>query len=150
MTKEAVFQPQADIVAWVAERIGITFRDDAKAIGVTRDGKLAGGVVFDTFSDHSCCISVASDGTANWLTREFVAAVFAYPFSQLGLRRLSALVSVNNAASLRFVKAFGFTEEGRLREDGEDGEDLIVFGLLARECRHLPHSFTGKRRRSGV
>jgi RimJ/RimL family protein N-acetyltransferase len=149
--KELVFQPAADIIAFVEKHIpGTYFRPDAKAIGVSRDGKLVGGVVFDTFCDHSCRISVASDGSANWMTKEFVLTVFSYPFLQCGLRRISALTSVNNAASLNFVRAFGFVEEGRLREDGSEGEDLLVFGLLARECRFLPHTFTGKRRRSGV
>lgn len=149
--KELVFQPAMSVITFVEERIPeAKFRDDAKAIGISRDGELVGGVVFDTFCDHSCRISVASDGSGHWMTKEFVLSVFSYPFVQLGLRRISALVSETNAASLKFVKAFGFTEEGRLREDGDNGEDMLVFGLLARECRHLPHSFTGKRRKSGV
>lgn len=149
--KEVVFQPAAEIVAWVADRIpDASFRDDAKAIGISRDGVLVGGVVFDTFSDSSCFISVASDGSAHWMNKEFILTVFAYPFLQLGLKRLTAVISEDNAASLNFVQAFGFRDEGRLREAAPKGEDLRVFGLLRRECRHLPHTFTGKRPKTPV
>jgi RimJ/RimL family protein N-acetyltransferase len=84
------------------------------------------------------------------MNREFVLTVFAYPFVQLGLTRLTAVVSEHNAASLNFVQAFGFKEEGRLREAAAGGEDLRIFGLLQRECRFLPHTFTGKHRKSAV
>jgi hypothetical protein len=60
--------------------------------------------------------------------------VMSYAFAQCGYHRLTCTVSEHNAASLAFTRRFGWTEEGRLREQGLDGEDYILFGLLAREC----------------
>lgn len=142
--KQVIYSPTEDITSWVAERIPhCSFREDARAIGITRDGELAGGVVFDTFSSDSCFISVAGDGTRTWLNREFILRVFAYPFVQLNHRRITAVINEHNAASRQFCEGFGFHREGTLREGAADGADLLIYGLLARECRFLPHSFTG-------
>lgn len=143
--KTVVYEPAEDMIAWAQERIdGCRFRDDAKAIGVMEDGTLRGVVVFDAFSSTGCWISVASDGTRNWLTREFILRVFAFPFIQCRHPRLNAFVSEHNPASLQFCDGFGFKREGLLREAGDHGEDLVVFGLLRRECRWLPETFSGK------
>jgi RimJ/RimL family protein N-acetyltransferase len=72
------------------------------------------------------------------VTRAFITFVFAYPFLQLGLPRVNCVISERNTDSLRFTRHFGWSEEGRVREAGDDGEDLIFFGMLRRECRYLP------------
>ncbi len=135
-----VSQPQADLVRWAAENMGypdFRFRPDAKAIGHVRAGALAAVVVFDNFSDGDCMISVVSDGGRRWFSREFGRAVVAYPFVQLGQRRLTAMILESNAASRAFCAAFGFTQEGRLRKAGPGGEDMLLFGMLREECRWL-------------
>jgi len=124
---------------WAAEIIGIrNFRPDAVTITALKAGEITAVTVFDTFSDNDCQIHVASDGSRNWLSRQYLQMVFAYPFRQLGLRRLTSLVSVNNAASLSFCQQCGFIREGQLRKAAESGEDLVLFGMLREECRWLP------------
>jgi RimJ/RimL family protein N-acetyltransferase len=136
-------------VAWAEQRIpNNRFRADATAIGITRDGEISGVVVFDNFTVGSCCVSVASDGSRRWITRELLIRVFAYPFIQLGYRRLTALVAASNADSLNFCRAFGWTREGVLRRGAPDGDDLVVFGMLREECRYLPERMAGKMRPS--
>jgi RimJ/RimL family protein N-acetyltransferase len=143
--KEVVYEPKDEMIAWAESKIEAgRFRDDAKAIGVRSDGGLTGVVVFDSFTTTGCWIHVASDGSRRWLTREFILKVFAYPFIQLGYPRLNAFVSVDNHASRDFCSGFGFSVEGHLREAGAHGEDLIIFGMLRRECRWLPETFAGK------
>lgn len=132
------------MLAWATVRGGIKFRDDAAAIGVRSDDALHGVVVFDSFTTTGCWVSVVSDGGRKWITRELIIKVFAYPFIQLGYPRLNSFVSVNNADAIRFNEHFGFKREGILREAGEQGEDLIVYGMLRRECRWLPERFSGK------
>ena len=115
------------------------FRNDARAIGLERNDVLRAVVVFDTFSQGDCLVHVASDGSGRWFDRGFAVHAMAYPFIQLGNRRISAVISTLNERSLRFTRHFGgWKEEGRLREAGEDGEDMIVFGMLRRECPFLP------------
>jgi RimJ/RimL family protein N-acetyltransferase len=54
---------------------------------------------------------------------------------QLGVQRVTGYVPASNAAALRFDRHLGFVEEGRLREALPGGEDVIVLGMLKRECR---------------
>ncbi|MCL7999977.1 GNAT family protein [Brucella sp. TWI432] len=124
---------------WAAEKIGISnFRPDAVTITAIKNGEITAVTVFDTFSDNDCQIHVASDGSRNWLSRQYLHMVFAYPFQQLRFRRLTSLISVNNHASLAFCKQTGFAREGLLRKAAESGEDLVLFGMLREECRWLP------------
>lgn len=143
--KEVVYEPKDEMVAWAEARIhGCKFRDDARAIGVRSEHGYCGVVVFDNFSTTGCWISVASDGGRRWLSRELLIRVFAYPFTQIGYRRVSALISCRNADSLALCEGIGFQREGVVRQAGADGEDSILLGMLREECRWLPERFAGK------
>ncbi len=142
--KEVVYAPQDEMIAWATETGKNNYRADAHAIGIRTDDRYLGVVVFDSFTTTGCWVHVVSDGSKRWITREFIIKVFAYPFIQLYYPRINSFVSVNNPEAVKFNRDFGWTEEGRLREAGEHGEDLIVFGMLRRECRWLPETFAGK------
>jgi RimJ/RimL family protein N-acetyltransferase len=134
--REIVYSAPERFIAWAEAQIpDCRFRSDAKAIGMTINHDIVAAAIFDTFSTSSCFISIASDGSAKWLNREFLIRVFAFPFLQCGHRRVSSIVSETNAASLRFIRHLGWTEEGRIRQGGPKGEDVILFGLLREECR---------------
>lgn len=141
------------LIEWVQSRIpNCLFREDATTIGLERDGSVRGAVIFDTFSPTSCFIHLASDGSRRWITRELIQRVFAYPFIQLALPRVNCVVSETNHDSLRLTRHFGWKQEGVLREAGSEGEDLVLFGMLRRECRFIsPLAWvTGNPRRSEV
>lgn len=143
MSSGFIYGDDERLVAWAEDKIRHgRFRNDAQAIGHTINGELVGVVVYDTFSARSCLVSLASNGTKRWMTHEFAARAMAYPFLQCGFARLDAKVSSTNEQSLRFTRHFGFKEEGVSRQAGRDGEDLILFGMLRRECRFLPFSIT--------
>lgn len=138
MTSTLIYNQDARLVPWVAERTGGgTFRPDATAIGLERDGELVAAVVFDGFSKADCNMHVASDGSKRWLSRGFLAAVFAYPFTQLGLRRVTALVPASNTVALEFDKGLGFVQEG-YHPHGLPDDDLVTLGMLRGACRYLP------------
>jgi RimJ/RimL family protein N-acetyltransferase len=140
-----VYDCQAELIAWAEARIPDNrFRNDAKAIGVTRNGDICGVAVFDNFSVGSCCVSVASDGSRRWMTREFLIRVFAYPFLQLGYRRLTCFIAASNHDSIRLCEHLGWSREGVLRRGAPDGDDMLLLGLLREECRYLPERMTGK------
>lgn len=132
-------EPEA-MIAWALERIaGVhAFRSDAVAIGLERDGALCAVTVYDAFSPTNCFISIASDQSPAWMTREYIRHVFAYPFIQCGFPRVSCAISEHNAASLRFTNHFGWKCEGVMRCGGSEGEDIMLFGMLRHECRWIP------------
>lgn len=56
------------------------------------------------------------------------------------MHKIYAKTFGTNAGNIKFLKSFGFKEEGYLREDKfEDGqyEDVVVFGLLEKEFRRF-------------
>jgi RimJ/RimL family protein N-acetyltransferase len=145
MPSDYLYQDQDRLIAWAADKMGDTyltpngfqFRTDARAIGHSRNGAIVGVAVFDTFSDTDCLLHVVSDGSRRWLTRQFILKTLLFPFGQLGLRRITSLVSVLNEDSVRFCNDFGWKLEGVLRKAGPRGENMFLFGLLRTECRWI-------------
>ena len=142
--KEVVYEPVEEMISWAEAHTRMRYRPDAKAIGIRDETGYRGIVVFDSFTKTGCWVHVASDGSRKWITRELIIRTFAYPFIRLEYPRINAFVSVDNHDAVAFNENFGWTREGVLREGGENGEDLILFGMLRRECRWLPERFSGK------
>lgn len=129
------------LLAWAAERIGLdSFKPDARAIGFQRRGELVAVVVYDAFTPCDCNMHVASDGSGRWLTRTALIEAFHYPFVQLGLRRVTALIPAKKTAAIRFNEHLGFKLEGFCPEAMPD-DDLQVRGMLRRECRFIPQEY---------
>lgn len=110
---------------------------DTHSMGMEIDGKLVVVTLYNGFTEHNCSMHVVSDGGRQWCSRGFLAAAFAYPFRQLGLSRVTAYVPAKNTAALMLDLRLGFKPEGRMVEAMGD-DDLIVLGMLRRECKWLP------------
>jgi RimJ/RimL family protein N-acetyltransferase len=70
-----------------------------------------------------------------WASREVFHTAFAYPFLQLGCRRVTARVPVSNTRARRLVEGAGFALEGLMRSAAQDGGDVLIYGILKQECR---------------
>lgn len=129
------------LLSWAAERIGLqSFKADAKAIGIKRDGEIAAVVVYDCFGPVDCNMHVASDGSGHWLSRRTLVEVFSYPFITLDLRRVTALVPNKRKHAIRFNEHLGFRLEGLCPEAMPD-DDIQIRGMLRRECRFIPPEY---------
>ena len=104
------------------------------AIGFEEGGELKGGVVFTNCTPTNVNAAIVLEAP---MTRRFLRAVFYYPFIQLKVKRITALVDASNERSLNLTRKLGFKQEGRLREAAMDGGDTFVFGILQRDCRYL-------------
>lgn len=135
--KRIVWDEPERVMRFVAERVGEKQLFNYSAIGLERDGELIAGVLFEQHNGPNVMMHVASDGSRHWMTPAYMAACFRYPFLQLKVNRVSGLVRADNADAQRFDEAMGFTREGILREGAADGTDLILYGMLACECRFL-------------
>ena len=70
------------------------------------------------------------------LNKEFVKAIFDYPFNQMGVRKVVCPILETNEDSIRLCKHFGFSEFGRLKDVHPDG-DMLFFELHREDCRFL-------------
>lgn len=123
---------------FVAQHLGHgeRFKPSDPSVGLLHNGKLIAGVVFNNYSGVDIYLSVAAV-EPGWLNRAFLRAVFRYPFVQLGCRRVTGLVRVDNHAARKFDEHLGFKFEGLMRQADEDGCDMIVYGMLKDECRWI-------------
>jgi RimJ/RimL family protein N-acetyltransferase len=135
--KRIVWDQPERVMRFVASRVGETELFGYSAIGLERDGDLVAGVLYEQHNGPNVMMHVASDGSRHWMTPAYMAACFRYPFLQLGVNRVSGLVRADNKDAQRFDEALGFKPEGVLREAAADGTDLILYGMLKRECRYL-------------
>jgi RimJ/RimL family protein N-acetyltransferase len=136
MSSRVIYGEENRLLPWARERIGIEFRRDAYTIGLERGGEIVAVVVFDSFSKADCSMHVASDGTSKWMSKSLLLASFAYPFVQLGLRRVTAMVPADNEAALRLDEHLGFVREGYHPHATETG-DLVSLGLLREACKFI-------------
>jgi RimJ/RimL family protein N-acetyltransferase len=135
--KRIVWDEPERVMRFVADRVGESELFGYSAIGLERDGELVAGVLYEQHNGPNVMMHVASDGSRHWMTPAYMAACFRYPFLQLGVNRVSGLVRADNKDAQRFDEALGFKAEGVLREAASDGADLILYGMLKRECRYL-------------
>ena len=138
MAQQLIYNDPERLKAWASERYAdAAVCGDVHSMGMEIDGELVVVVLFNDFSPWSCSMHVVSDGTRRWCSKGFLAAAFAYPFLQLGLHRVTAYVPAKNIDAVVLDTKLGFRFEGRMVEALGD-DDLIVLGLLRRDCIWLP------------
>lgn len=114
------------------------------AIGLEKHGRLVAGVLFDNFNGANINMHVASDGSKNWMCREYLWFCFYYPFKQLGVKRITGLVAESNLAARRFDEHIGFELETSLKDAAPDG-DLLVYRMTPDKCRWLERKHHGRK-----
>ena len=107
-----------------------------QALGLVEDGRIIAGVIFDSWNGASLCMYVAAVPGARWMTREFLRLSFAYPFQQLGCKKLLGLVGSGNKAAQRFDEHLGFVLEATLEAAHPDGS-LLVYSMTKEQCRWI-------------
>lgn len=135
--KSLIYGQDRRVCEWVAERIGEPLEDANVGIGIEEDGELIAGVAYNMYTGAAICMNVAAVPGKRWTKKEFMYAFFAYPFIQLGCRRVTGLVRASNTVSRKFDEHVGFVQEGVIREAFADGEDAILYGMLKHECKWI-------------
>lgn len=117
---------------WAEDILGVSFQH-TPAVWLTQHssaGTILGVVVFSRFTTGNCEITVASKGP--WLSRDLAFAVGHYVFNTQQCRRVTAIIAVENAKSLKLAQRLGFRIEGTLRDWFPTG-DAHVLGFLAED-----------------
>ncbi|WP_414448558.1 GNAT family N-acetyltransferase [Burkholderia sp. 22PA0099] len=135
--RSLVFDRHDEVNLFVASRTGEERYDDARAIGLAKDGELVAGVVFQGHNGPNLLMHFALGASRHVITPAFVAAAFLYPFAMLRCRRVTGLVRVDNPEAQRLDEHLGFVREGVMRGAAGDGTDFILYGMLRDECRYI-------------
>lgn len=130
----------AMLLEWCASRVtNGSFRNDAVGIGIAKDNDLLAVAVFDNFHkgrsgqplNIDCSIAAESP---KWASRGTIRAILHYPFCQLKVPRVTAMVAENNMRSRRMLERLGFVTEGYVRHCLDNGESMLVTGILRAEA----------------
>lgn len=131
-----VFDRPDEVGRWTCERLGGVWNPESdNAIGIERNGSLIAGVVYDNFLGQSICMHVAAEGR-HWLTREFLRAVFSFPFDQLRVHKVIGPVDSSNARACHLDEHLGFVPEAVITGAAKGG-DLILYSMTRQQCRFL-------------
>lgn len=106
------------------------------AIGIERNGRLIGGVVFDGFASETRCSLHAVGIEKNWCTKALLKSVFDYAFNFAKCKVIINTVSSSNEKSIKFTEHIGFTKMCTIKNGAPDG-DLVVLALNKEDCKWL-------------
>ena len=125
----------ASVIEWVAKRTEANPRVAQSAIGWTRDSELTCGVFYEGYTGSSITATIAVANGAV-MTKDFIWAIFDYPFKQLNCQKMIAHVGANNWKSENLVKKLGFVLEASIA-NYYPGEALLVYTMDKDQCRWL-------------
>lgn len=127
-------------MAWASQRLGrpsMTWAHGTKTIGIERDGETVCVALYNLFTEKSCCAHIVTDGSRRWATRQTLRALFAYPFEQCKLDRITLPIQSSNKLSTILAIKLGFQFEGRLANSYANGDDDVLLGMQRSRCPWL-------------
>lgn len=129
-----------EVSTWVGahlRRVGASGFGPCTAIGVVREGVLVCGVVFYEYLPEFRSIQVSLYACdPRWASRRTIRAILSYPFEQLGVNRVWALIEHKNERAQRFIRGLGFVKEGVGRYAFGD-QHAVSYSMLAKEYRRM-------------
>lgn len=120
---------------WVTEKAGGTWHAENTGIGIECDGVLVAAIMYDGFTGSSIAMHSRVDDRKK-ISREWLRQIFDYPFNQLHVRRVSAIVSAANQKAVLINQKLGWILETTLADYFPEA-DGIVFIMRRENCRWL-------------
>lgn len=125
------------VAEWMGQRFGSgKAHPPYVALGIVDDAetKLLGGCLFFNAEKRDIQFSVVMAPGCAWKVRA-IARVYGYVFNQLGTERITAMIALKNARSIKLAEGIGFVREGVKRRAAPDGGHVGVFGLLKKDFK---------------
>lgn len=123
------------VAGWVANMADADPRLTVGAIGWIRDDDLTCGAFYENYTHRSITATIAIAPGAV-MPKEFLWAIFYYPFVQLDCEKIVALIAENNRKSQTLVEKMGFVREAVVADYYPEG-DLLIYSMTKSQCRFL-------------
>jgi RimJ/RimL family protein N-acetyltransferase len=133
--RQVTTENQAYLCAWVSEKLGGETPPETRCIGQEIDGELRSVVCYNNFVGRSCNISIASEGEG-FFNKDYLWAIFDYPFNKLNLKVILATVAGNNEKSRNICRKLGFKEIAYIADAHNEG-DLVIYTMREHDCKWL-------------
>lgn len=127
------------LATWISRQQGHTrlIWDQFNTLYFLRGERPLVGWLYVGVSEQNIAVHCAAHKGAFWCVPDVLSHVFGYPFLQLGTRRITAPIGAKNYAACSTAEKLGFKLEGRMREADRAGADVLIYGMLRRECRWI-------------
>ena len=137
----------SSVGSWVSDRLHTPWHGEGcESIGLSLRKRIVAGVIYENWNGASCVCHIAVEGP---MTPAFIAAIFHYPFTYGGLKKIIAPVSEGNHKSVRFVQKLGFKLEAQILDASPEGS-IVLYTMSAKECRFLGERYGQINRRPAV
>ena len=128
---------KGDVVCqWVAEKLRARYAPGDTAVGWLSEGKLVAAILYTDYTGTSILMHSRVDDPKK-VQREWLRAIFDYPFNQLGVKRVRGLVSSGNAQAIATNEHLGWLRESTPLADYFPDGDGIVYYMRREDCRWL-------------
>lgn len=94
------------------------------------------GVAYDGYNGHIIMAHIWID-KGRKPSKEWLAAIFDYPFNKLGVKKIVGQVRSSNGQALEIDEHFGFGHEARISDFYENGDSLEVLTMTRAQCMIL-------------
>jgi RimJ/RimL family protein N-acetyltransferase len=115
-----------DLGEYIARSIWIPYeRDTDNCLGVFKNGRPLGGVVFTEYNYANIVVHWGSvESTGHWLTQKVLWFIADYCFNQLNVQRITAYEHSSDAHLVALVEKLGFKLEATQYGYYPDGDRL--------------------------
>ena len=98
--------------------------ETTQCIGQLKDGNLVAVAGYTNFMPKACEIHIGSVGD-HWASKDFIWAVFDYPFNKLGLSVILGQICADNTDALKLNRHLGFKVVAEIPDAHMEG-DLVI------------------------
>lgn len=134
---DALYPFLPEIAVLVREQLPeISNIENHEAIAIVIGGKVAAVVLYGDYTRENIQMHIASKNK-RWCQKRVLRGLFSYPFNQLRVRRVTALIAKRNKTARHFIERIGFQHEGTHPESLPDGGALCSYGMMRKNCKWL-------------
>jgi hypothetical protein len=133
--RKVVTDNQEFLRLWISKALGGDAPKDMQLIGQEIDGEIKAVAGYSAFEGKACNFSLAGDG-GNWMNKDFLWAMFDYPFNKLNLKVIIATIAGSNYKSLKLSRNLGFKQIANIADAHQDG-DLVIMIMRRENCKWL-------------
>lgn len=113
------------------------------AIGRVEQGDIKWAVIYDHYEEGGSIQMHVAISDPKSISRRAIFAVFEYPFCQLGVKKVLAVVNSTNHAALTLDLRLGFEVECVIKDAYSMG-DMYILSMTPEQCRWIRGISDGK------
>lgn len=120
---------------WLVRILNFPLPKTTQCIGQLKDGNLVAVAGYTNFMPKACEIHIGSVGE-HWASKDFIWAVFDYPFNKLNLSVILGQICADNTDALKLNRHLGFKVVAEIPDAHMSG-DLVIMAMKKEDCRFL-------------